>query len=199
MSTYTRKTSRAAHYHHGSLPAALLKTATELLEKHGLASVTVREAARGAGVSHNAPYRHFAGRGELHAAVAAEGFRLLGQRLEEAGRRGGRAMGEAYVAFALEHPQLFRLMFGGQIPFDLHPALRQQAVRAYETLLKTFSWVGPERAAANAAAAAWSLVHGLAQLLLDGHLPHAAGADPRAFAHEVIGAIRFAIAAQRSA
>ncbi|OGA69195.1 MAG: hypothetical protein A3G83_10945 [Betaproteobacteria bacterium RIFCSPLOWO2_12_FULL_68_20] len=191
--------STSRQYHHGDLRSALVASASKLLQKQGLAALSLREAARRAGVSHNAPYRHFADREALLAAVAEDGFRLLALRLEDAGLGGGRDLGEAYVAFALEHPQLFRLMFGGQIPIDRYPALREQASRAHGALSKAFSGVGSERDAANAAAAAWSLVHGLAQLLLDGHLPRAGGADPRAFAHEVIGAIRFAVGAQRSA
>ncbi len=191
--------STSRQYHHGDLRSALVAAGSKLLEKQGLAALSLREAARRAGVSHNAPYRHFADREALLAAVAEDGFRLLALRLEEAGRGGGREMGEAYVKFALEHPQLFRLMFGGQIQIDRYPALREQAARAHGALSKALSGVGSERDAANAAAAAWSLVHGLAQLLLDGHLSKAAGADPRAFAREVIGAIRFAVGAQRSA
>lgn len=125
---------------------------------------------------------------------------MLGGRLEEAGRRGGREMGEAYVGFALDHPQRFRLMFGGQIEIERHAGLRERAARAHAVLQQAFAWVGSEREAALAAAAAWSLVHGLAQLLLDGHLARAAaGAERRAFAREVLGAMRFALAAQRAA
>ena len=124
---------------------------------------------------------------------------MLGRGLEDAARRGGRAMGEAYVAFALDHPQRFRLMFGGQLSLDRHSGLRDQAGRAYGVLQRAFSWVGSERDARNAAAAAWSLVHGLAQLLLDGHFAQPAQAGRETFVRDVIGAMRFAVAAQRSA
>src|SRR5919206_2322086 len=97
-------------YHHGNLRPALLRTAAKTLEKEGLGALSLRELARRAGVSHNAPYRHFPDRDSLLAALAAEGFEMLGDALEKRPRR---EMGEAYVEFALAHPQRFRLMFGG--------------------------------------------------------------------------------------
>ena len=177
-------------YHHGDLRSALLHSAGELLEEQGLESLRLREAARRAGVSHNAPYRHFSDRDALLAALAAEGFGMLAGALEN---RAGREMGEAYVRFALEHPNRFRLMFGGQLQLERHPELASSARHTYEALLAAFHDLpSPE----TAAAAAWSLVHGLAHLLLDGHL--ASAKDRNAFVREVIGAVRFA-AAQRSA
>jgi AcrR family transcriptional regulator len=177
-----------ATYHHGELRAALLDSAAKLLEKSGPGALSLRELARRAGVSHNAPYRHFSGREALLAALAAEGFRLLGEALAQAS---GRAMGEAYVRFALEHAQLFRLMFGGHLRFSRHRDLAQAAARPYEALVAAFraqpSVADPEKAAA----AAWSLVHGLAHLLLDGHFARQAS-ERAAFVSSVIGAVRFA-------
>lgn len=190
-------TSRA--YHHGDLRSAILRAAGKLLEKQGIAGISLREAARRAGVSHNAPYRHFPDRETLLAALAAEGFERLGGALQAAGRVGGKEMGEAYVRFALAHPNRFRLMFGGQIRYARHPELLEAASRAHDALSGFFASLGGEREARTAAAAAWSLVHGLAHLLLDGHLAQAAHADPGTFVREVIGAIRFAVGAQRSA
>ena len=166
-------------YHHGDLRAALLRAAARMLEKQGVNEVSLRQLARKAGVSHSAPYRHFPDRDALLAALAQEGFDRLRERL--AASR-GRAIGEAYVAFALEHPQRFRLMTGAR------------SRQTYAVLLEAFrarqEVPDPERAAA----AAWALVHGLATLLLDGQFPQA-GAQ---FAREVLGAVRFA-SAQRSA
>lgn len=161
----------------------------------------MRETARLAGVSHNAPYRHFPDRETLLAALAADGFRLLGGALEEAGKNGPQARGEAYVRFALEHPRRFRLMFGGGIRLEAHPALREHAGRAYEGLVRAFATMGDARSAEVAAAAAWSLTHGLANLLLDGHFRRAThdGRDIEGFVRAVLGAIRITLSAQRAA
>lgn len=152
----------------------------------------MREAARRAGVSHNAPYRHFPEREALLAALAAAGFARLGKALQEAGQHGPRERGAAYVRFALEQPQRFRLMFGGVLRLGAHAGLREQASRAYEELVRAFASLAGPRAAEITAAAAWSLVHGLAQLLLDGHFARATGGgrDNEAFVREVLGAIR---------
>lgn len=177
-------------YHHGDLPAALLRAAGKTLEKHGVGALSLRATARRAGVSHNAPYRHFPDREALLAALAAQGFQLLGERLQA---QPGRAMGEAYVRFALEHPQRFRLMFGGAVPIAKYPQLREAAQAAHQRLVEAFRDLPrPELAAA----AAWALVHGLSQLLLDGHF---AGARSEEFVREVLGTVRFAVAAQRPA
>lgn len=162
------------------------------MEEQGVAILSLREAARRAGVSHNAPYRHFADREALLAALAAEGFGQLSGALEEAGKRGPRERGAAYVRFALEQPQRFRLMFGGVLRLGAHAGLREQASRAYEGLVRAFASMAEPRAAQITAAAAWSLVHGLAQLLLDGHFARATGEgrDNEAFVREVLGAIR---------
>lgn len=146
-----------------------------MLEKEGLGSLSLREVARRAGVSHNAPYRHFPDRDSLLAALAAEGFREFGDALA---RRPRQEMGEAYVEFALEHPQRFRLMFGG--------AARGSDHRAYDALKKSFADLGED--AEYAAAAAWGLVHGLAHLLLDGHF---AGRDQARFVRDVLSTVRF--------
>lgn len=180
--------STSTSYHHGNLRPALLAAAGEILEEDGTDGLSLRAVARHAGVSHNAPYRHFSNRAALLAALAAEGFATLADRLEGSG--GGPEAGVCYVRFALENPQRFRLMFGGVVPFDAHPALREQADRAFEHLQRAVAQTEPAGSGPASAAAAWSLVHGLSQLLLDGHLRRAAGADPAAFAREVIDAAR---------
>lgn len=162
-------------YHHGDLKAALLQAGGEILEKQGLDALSLRELARRAGVSHNAPYRHFPDRGSLLEALALEGFEMLGNALATRPRR---EMGEAYVEFALEHPQRFRLMFGGVVP--------GRDRRAYESLQGAFADLGEH--AQYAAAAAWALVHGLSHLLLDGHF---AGPDRRQFVRDVLATVRF--------
>ena len=160
-----------ATYHHGDLRASVLSAAGELIEKDGLAGLSVREAARRAGVSHNAPYRHFPDRESLLAALAVEGFDRLAKALEG---RAGRSLGEAYLRFALAHPQRFRLMFGVA-----------KAGKMHERFAQAFAATGADSRLAGAAA--WSLVHGLACLALDRQLP-----DDEEFLGKVIGAMRFA-------
>ena len=170
-------------YHHGELRQTVLQAAGEILEKEGLEALSVRELARRAGVSHNAPYRHFPDRASLHAALAAEGFEMLGHSLQNRPRR---EMGEAYVGFALAHPERFRLMFGGLSGLGGLGGLEPRARWVYEGLLKSFADLGED--APCAAAAAWGLMHGLAQLLLDGHF---ASEDKSRFVRDVLSTARF--------
>jgi AcrR family transcriptional regulator len=179
-------------YHHGDLRAALLRAAGKRLEKQGIGALSLREAARRAGVSHNAPYRHFTQREALLAALAAEGFEILGKEMRG---QSGRRMGEAYVRFALRHPQRFRLMFGGQIALEKYPQLRAAASSAFDQLQAAFSGYAVEPRVA--AAAAWSLVHGLSHLILDGHFAQRQADDE--FVKQVLRAVRFAVGPQRSA
>jgi AcrR family transcriptional regulator len=198
MSTSIRRRPQKAPYHHGDLRAKLTQAATEILEEQGVTALSLREVARRAGVSHNAPYRHFADRDALLAALAAEGFAQLAGMLEEAGARGPRQRGEAYVRFALEHPQRFRLMFGGTLRLDAHADLREAAARTYDGLVRAFASLAGPIGAPAAAAGAWAMVHGLSQLLLDGHFPSTKRWDREtaAFVREVLGGVRFARAAQ---
>lgn len=162
-------------YHHGDLPAALLAAAGKALEREGPGALSLRDAARKAKVSHNAPYRHFKDREALLVALAEEGFRMLGERLRGLGPR---EMGEAYVRFACEHPQRFRLMFNG---------VAQLKIPAHEAYGALKTAMGELAQSEEAAAAAWSLVHGLAHLMLDGQFD-----DNPDFARRVLGAVRFA-------
>ena len=179
----------------------MIQAAGKLLEKEGVEALSLREVARRAGVSHAAPYRHFPEREALLAALAVEGFAWLGEAQRAAAKAGGlRAMGEAYVAFALARPQRFRLMFGGRIPIAKHAQLREVATRAHDELAGALAASLPGAPGAmDCSVAAWALVHGLAQLLLGGRIPSAAkrGRDDAKFVREVLATTRFvAIPAQ---
>ena len=108
----------ARSYHHGNLKHALLDASLALIRTVGPGAFTLREVARRAGVSHNAPYRHFRDKGELLAALAADGFDRLTKSMTDAARGGGGALdrlrlsGRGYVQFALRYPQHFAVMFG---------------------------------------------------------------------------------------
>jgi len=126
-------------YHHGDLRAALLKVATAEIERVGYESLSLRELAEKLGVSRAAPYRHFADRRALLAAIAAEGFDELTAIHRKAVGKTPRARlvaaGRGYLAFAAEQPQMFRLMFvsdllgGNKLPPD--PVLIKAANESY--------------------------------------------------------------------
>src|SRR5437870_4008576 len=114
-----RNVRRKRHYHHGGLRRAMIDAALRLVETGGSQALTLRAAARLAGVSQAAPYRHFANKEALLAGVAEEGFHVLATAMREgaAARRQGaiermRALGLSYVEFATSHPSHFRVMFG---------------------------------------------------------------------------------------
>lgn len=179
-------------YHHPDLREAMIRVAQELLESEGPSSWTVRAAARIAGVSSGAPYRHFADKDTLLAAVAARGFEDLrteiNTHLEAVGDDQPyvrfQALGEAYVKFATARPGRYQIMFGRDIlNRDLHPELCAAADRAFASLLgeveraqrgKILRCDGPSAAIA---AGAWAVVHGLADLLLSGRLNDIADGD----------------------
>lgn len=169
--------STSASYHHGNLRAALIAAAEALLEKSGLEGVSLREAARVAGVSHNAPYRHFPSREALLAAVAAAGFARLAAAMDAADP-GSRGACRAYLGFAAAHPALYRLMFGPGLSKDAHPELRQAAGAAMRPL-RAISAAGASR---EAAVGVWALLHGLAVLLADGQLADDLAARPEELA-----------------
>jgi AcrR family transcriptional regulator len=200
MSTSKR---RKTAYHHGDLRAAILAAGAEILEKEGLATLSLREVARRAGVSHNAPYRHFPDRESLLAALAAEGFAMLAEtQRAAAGEQGLRGMGEAYVGFALDHPQRFQLMFGGAVPISKHPELREVATRTFAGLSGALADRTPgARGASDASVAAWALVHGLAHLLMDDRIASAAqaGRSREQFVRDVLSTLRFAAGPAQSA
>lgn len=163
--------------------ARVLTAAVALIEEGGLAGVSMREVARAAGVSHQAPYHYFADREAIFAALAEEGFKILADRLEKtvglplpAVDRFVRA-GQTYVEFALDHPALFRIMFRPDIvAMDRFPSVKECGDRAFQTVPVLVQACIDEGLPAEPSAEAlmilaWSIPHGLACLLLDGPLP----------------------------
>ena len=168
-------------YHHGNLRAVLLEAGVALIGNVGPKGFTIREVARRAGVSHNAPYRHFRDKEELLAAIAAEGFERLTvsmKRWSLAGARGEdrlRLCGCGYVDFALRWPQHFSVMF--DLPSVPRRGSRPQVIgeNAFQTLLgftieSQQEGVLPAGDPHPLALMAWSLVHGIAKLAISGKL-----------------------------
>jgi len=181
-------------YHHGELRVALVHAAGALLRERGPAGLTLREAARRAGVSHGAPYRHFANREALLSEVALEGFARLSEALREAAPHGGHAVAQAYVRFALGQPQRFRLMFSGESGSVEQRPWSEAARDTARAFAEGFSgFARGQEETQRAAAAAWALVHGLSQLMLDGRIgPAATDQEARErFVGEVLSAVRF--------
>jgi len=173
-------TSPETPYHHGDLRRALLEEALLILDRDGEAGLQLRDLARAVNVSPAAPYRHFDSRAALLEALAVTGFQRFTKAmeavaLENTGSGLRLAMGRAYVHFALEHPGLFRLMFSSQLRRDNRPGLRMAADAAFQTLRHVTG--SDTRSERIAALAAWTQVHGLAVLLLDGQIAARAGED----------------------
>lgn len=173
----TVNTERRSSYHHGGLRAALIAEGMKLLTEKDIASVSLREVARRADVTATSVYRHFQDKEALLAALAMEGLAMLGASQRKAAaasasaNAGFAATGIAYVEFAIANPTLFRLIFASTA---LRPERTGELSKTEPGILLL----------ANAAAAsdvgddvelravrAWANVHGVAMLILDGHLP----------------------------
>src|SRR3954468_16320402 len=181
-----------ATYRHGDLRAALLSAGIDLAREGGPDAVVLREATRRAGVSPNAAYRHFADRAALLAAVSDAAQGLVADRMEdelatqppvrgeqaEQARARLRAVGVGYLSFAQEQPGLFRAAFfvPGDLSESLSPAKAGQSGRTPYRILSDVldelvdaGVLAPERRPGGEFLA-WSAVHGLATLVLDGPL-----------------------------
>ena len=167
-----------ASYHHGDLRAALVEEALGLIERGSLEDLSLREVARNAGVSATAVYRHFPSKEDLLKAVAHEGLALLGEQQRKAAARvdGSEAFaqtGRAYVRFALTHPNLFRLIFS-QMPGHMRPdSGSPEGSPAWLLRHHLSKALGPKASGDQVFVAvlrAWSLVHGLSMLILDGQV-----------------------------
>jgi len=164
------------------LKEVLLQASLRLIAEVGPSAFTLREVARRAGVSHNAPYRHFHNKEELLAVLACEGFEQLTASMVKASQAGSNAMdrfrlsGRGYVQFALTYPQHFAIMFDVPWRLDRYPEARAAGERAFETLVgyvKGCQSEGflPEGDWQPLALLAWSMVHGVAKLALSERLP----------------------------
>lgn len=168
-------------YHHGDLPAALLRSAADILRTEGLPALTLRAVARRAGVSHMAPAPHFGDLSGLLSELAAVGYRMFDDALRGAQENPGRrsipsATAQAYVGFARAEPAMFLLMFRSECLDFSRPSLAEAAAEASRLLLRSVNPAGTEPPGAGSlpvigqVVGRWSIVHGFAMLLIDGRL-----------------------------
>lgn len=164
-------------YHHGNLKSALVEAALSLIQEKGPTGFTFADAARKAGVSPAAPYRHFKDREQLIAETARRGYEMFADLLEEAWDAGRpsplsafEAVGRAYLVFARTEPAYFTAMFESGISADADPALKAESDRAYQVLYNAcnaiISRLPPENRPPVHMMAyhIWSMSHGVAAL-----------------------------------
>ena len=186
----------------------LVDAAAALIAKKGPQGFSLREVARRARVSEAAPYWHFADREALLAAVAERGFQEMARgmmdivsRTPDPAQRLG-ALGVGYVRFALAHPSYLRVMFGAEVPDKAaHPSLKEAGDRTFDMLVQAIAQAQAagrvrEGDPREVAVAAWSLVHGLSALLVDGRLADVARSpkDAQRLAERVTGLLMVGLA-----
>jgi AcrR family transcriptional regulator len=190
-------------YHHGDLKRALTEAALGLVTEKGPRGFTLREVARRAGVSAAAPYRHFADRAQLLAAVATQGFVQLHETLSDTAAgapdltRQVLDMGRAYVRWAVHHPDYYQVMFGSELDKSDNPELLTAAARAFDDLLDAIvkcqrAELMPADDPREIAGPTWSLLHGLSTLTIGSELSHVGiGEDPEALIERALRALLF--------
>lgn len=168
-------------YHHGNLRADLIAAGIRIMKAEGAGGLRLREVARVVGVSHASVYRHFADKEDLLACIAEEGFGALVNRVSSFQKKAGGSLrkqylesGRAYVEFAVENPEQFRIMFSGLIrDRSRHPNLEKAAAESFGQLVSIVNTcrekgIIPAHRDKNVhALAAWSMLHGIATLLID--------------------------------
>ncbi|CAN7598317.1 TetR/AcrR family transcriptional regulator [Phenylobacterium sp. LjRoot219] len=167
---------RRESYHHGDLRRVLLDAAHAEIAAHGAQSLSLSSLARQAGVAQSAPYRHFADREELLAAVATEGFEAFTRAILQAAEAGDEAgalkrMAAAYLRFGEENVELYRLMFASRLVPGSGPdsPLQAAAWASFQPLLERVAAAEPQRSN-TAANVRWAQLHGLVMLKADGFL-----------------------------
>lgn len=168
-------------YHHGNLKQALVEATITLIEDKGPTGFTMAEAAKQAGVSAAAPYRHFKGREDLIAEVALQGFGIFADLLEFALAKGGgssvrglESVGRAYLAFAQKYPGYYIAMFESGISINANPELALVANRAMNVLIQSAEDLSKHMPRDKRPPASmvshhiWALSHGVVELFARG-------------------------------
>jgi AcrR family transcriptional regulator len=198
-----RQERRRERYHHGDLPAALVEAAVELIAERGVRGFSLAEASRRVGVSAAAPYRHFADREDLLAAVAIRGLQVFAAMVAaeaedaEAAEHRLAAIARAYVRFAGEQRALFDTIFSAGIDKSRHPELERawEPVDAFVSVVQEIC-DGDAAAAEALGEALEATAHGHAMLLIDGQ--YGQGPGSVAAASDRAAAATLAIIAGRS-
>jgi len=170
-------------YHHGDLKSTLIDAGVKLLSESGMEGLSLRKLAREVGVSHNAPYMHFADKEAVLAAIAEQGFLLLGEAIDAGQLQLSdqsiearlQAAAQSYVNFALNHPDHLMVMFG-KLDSAAYPDLIETAHATFNKLV-TIMQVGHQsgtlvdQPAEQLAMLFWTNVHGLSALLIAQKIP----------------------------
>ncbi len=172
-------------YHHGDLKNALIKAGVEILAKDGVSGLSLRKVASKAGVSHSAPYSHFADKQALIAAISTEGFRQLYERVsavaEEYKTKPSMQLVEVawtYVQFALDDRDRFKVMFSGILEKEReYPEFVAESQRNFQLvkmIVEANQAAGVLRSGPSdlVALSAWGIIHGFIMLLLEGQISH---------------------------
>lgn len=188
----------------------ILDASEKLLETEGLGALSMREVARRSGVTHQAPYHHFADRETILAELVTGGFQEMARRLKRANDRyvdgdrmgGVIESGQAYVGFAIDHPGVFGIMFRSEVCDPARFPLAQQAGEsAYQELERLVGLIHGEADVARLAPVYWGQVHGLSSLIVDGPIGQRLGSvrERRAFMGEaLVQFARFMLGSPRS-
>jgi AcrR family transcriptional regulator len=203
MDNHPKPAAQASkRYHHGDLRNTLIQAGQEILAQEGIAGLDLRKVARAAGVSHAAPYRHFADKQALLAAIAEHGFYQLAQAMDTAIEQARATavdqleqLAHAYVRFALDHPAHMREMFSGlTVERAAYPQLHAAAKQAFQRVVQVIERGQAQReigsgAPADLSMVTWAQIHGIAMLLIEDQLPGVKG-DEQAIARLIAHCIR---------
>lgn len=172
-------------YHHGDLKNALIEAGAEILSKEGVSGLSLRKVAQKAGVSHAAPYAHFADKQALIAAISTEGYHRLYEALDAVGQRYAcdplRQLVEgawAYVQFALNAPDHFKITLSGVVEKEKdYPAFVEMSRQSFALVVQIVEACQKARVLNRGpsdliAVSLWSLIHGFVSLILEGQISH---------------------------
>ncbi len=180
-----RPAAKKKTYHHGDLKNALIKAGADILSKEGVSALSLRKVAQKAGVSHAAPYAHFADKQALIAAISTEGYKQLYEKIAQAAEQYRsdplRRLVEAswaYVQFALDEPDQFKVTLSGMIEKEQeYPAFVETAKQNFGLVVEVVEQcqqAGILRQGASdlAAVGVWALIHGFVTLLMENQISH---------------------------